>query len=361
MRIPWCRAIQIGKLSAWGEQFLTSLQENSILDVSHLAGLEELPAPDTSTVPQLLVIENFPESRQWILKLRQGNHPFYILWFGRNFSKEDIIFALTYRVYCTLENPKSDDKNVHMWIKKASQTIENSKQFSHLISTLRTLFKQIEGELALSYQTELKTAISKIEHYGMHDELAGISSDQRGPRENIAFNRSETFAEMLNSMHDLERTGVLWVKGDGKTEEGRVEFLQGRIVLAAAGETHGLKALFRIFLWDNPRFLFTHRGPDECLVTDHLNIVLKYLCLEGEELKRHYDKCRAHIPPSDLVLELEPSALHIGTRLATNDFLTLASVVEYGKVSDILDYNPLPDALIYKSLISLRQANLIRL
>jgi len=57
---------------------------------------------------------------------------------------------------------------------------------------------------------------------------------------------------------------------------------------------------------------------------------------------------------------LESSALHIGAQLSPDDFSALASVVEFGTIRHVLDYNELPDVTIFEALIRLRRSSLIR-
>ena len=123
---------------------------------------------------------------------------------------------------------------------------------------------------------------------------------------------------------------------------------------AHVGEVHGLKAIYRMFLWDEPRFLFNRQDSKDCQVEEQLPHAIKFIIQEGAELRKRYEALRRELPPDELRLQLEPTALHSGTALSPNEFFTLASVVEFEKIAAVVDYNPLCDVAIYESLIHLR-------
>ena len=64
--------------------------------------------------------------------------------------------------------------------------------------------------------------------------------------------------------------------------------------------------------------------------------------------------------PKGLCLELDTQAMQLNSRLDDDLFSTLASIVEFGQLTQVLDYNELPDVNIYHSLIALRKMRLIR-
>ena len=237
-----------------------------------------------------MFVEHSQETKQYIPKIRASGKQCFIVWYGRAFSKEDIVAALENHVYCVFEHARAEDKKIFEWIKKVSKSAENSIQFEHLIHSLKTLLLQGEGEEEMApLMTEIKTAVSKLEACGLQNDLTGaFVTENVGSENKLPFQRTQDFGDALTTVHDLERTGALWVRGALPADEGKVEFLQGKIVSAVAGETRGLKAIYRMFLWDEPRFLFTRRDPEECVVEEHLEQSMKYICLEGEELRKRY-------------------------------------------------------------------------
>src|SRR5206468_806071 len=102
---------------------------------------------------------------------------------------------------------------------------------------------------------EFKTALGKVERAGtMSNEFLSAALDGgHGDKETLPFARSQDIGDALFTVHDLERTGALWIRGNLAGQEGKVEFLQGKLVAATAGGVHGVKAIFRMFLWDEPR------------------------------------------------------------------------------------------------------------
>ena len=102
------------------------------------------------------------------------------------------------------------------------------------------------------------------------------------------------------------------------------------------------------------------REPKDSISEDYIDVSLKYLCREGQAQRQKFEQIRRELPPQELVLELESASLHPDTGLSPHDFTTLATLVEFGRVSDVLDYNSLPDVSVYESLIHLKKQNLIR-
>jgi hypothetical protein len=363
MRVPVCRILAVGEVSNWGKQFLISLQQENILDVGYEPDVQGFCTSLRSNLePQILFIESVPESRNWILNLRQNNRFLYLVWYGRSFSKEDLIFAMENRIYCVLENMRPEDKRVMEWISKLANNRDTFFEFEHIIRSVKSILLQADqNDSEKQFVTEIKTALTKIERAILQNEFhtPPLHSSNAGETK-LPIHKTQGVGDAISTVADLERTGVLWIKGSLPFEEGKAEFLQGKIVAANAGEVRGVKALYRMFLWDEPRFLFVRRDPKDCILEEHLNLSLKYICEEGQNLRRRYEMVRKELPPLDLRLEFEPTILHNGTSLPSADFATLASVVEYGKVSNVLDYNPQPDVHIYESLIRLKKNGLIR-
>jgi Domain of unknown function (DUF4388) len=355
-----CRALAVGELSQWGRQFLTSLQSHGLVDI-HFETDPQKVIESTGQNATALLVEAQSESRNLILRLREAKKKYFIIWFGRSFAKEDLVFAMDQRVYYAFENMKTEDKKIVSTLQSLSKSLEGYSQFEQLARSLKGILVQAENEIPKPVLNEIKTAVAKLEKFGSSNEFLGITPDFEGGNDaKVPFHKSQTFGDALLTVQGLERTGVLWVKGTLPGEEGKVEFLQGKIVMASSGEVHALKAIYRMFMWDEPKFVFTRRDPKEAHVGEQLDVALKYICIEGEEMKKRYDNIRRDLPPIELRIELEPSSLHAGTYLDENEFHTLASIVEFRQVKNVLDYNPLPDVSIYEALIQLRKNKMIR-
>lgn len=363
MRVPSNRATALGDVSPWGRSFLQALQAENILDIGYEPSVQQFCTQITGiNEAQILFIENQPESRAWILSVRQSGKFCYLVWYGRAFSKEDYQFALENRIYIAFENLRTDDQKLVDWLSKLTESKENSLQFAAIMRAVKGILVQTDQEtLPKQIIPELKTAMTKIERIAGHNEYY-LPSQSKGveTETKLPFHRTQEFSDALNTVAELERTGTLWIRGNLPAQEGKVEFLHGKVMSATAGDVRGVKAMFRIFLWDEPRFLFGRSEPNNFNFEAPLTVGLKYICDEGSKQKRRYEQIRRELPPLDLKLELEPSMLHKGTVLPTEDFPALASVVESGVVSHILDYNPIPDVDLYESLIRLRRNNILR-
>ena len=197
--------------------------------------------------------------------------------------------------------------------------------------------------------------------YGLKNEFSS-TEEPKATKEgsHVPFYKTQNFGDALMTVHDLERTGVLWARGPVPEQEAKIEFLQGKIISAVTGDTTGLKAIYRVFLWDSPRFLFYRKDPNEAVLVEQLDASMRHLVKQGEMLRDRYEKIRKELPPDSIRLEIDSHALHKDTALAFVDFSTLASTVEFGVVAHILDYNPLPDVDIYESLIRLRKHKIVR-
>jgi Domain of unknown function (DUF4388) len=360
MKVPSCRVTSVGELSLWGKQFLGSLQSANLVDITYEPSFQKFASSPLVSELQVVFLENTADSRQQILKLRQQNRRLYLIWFGRNFAKEDLFFAFDQRLFYVFENMRPDDPRLLNGMQKIVTSVDNTGALEQVLRSVKGILIQAENENSLPIVAEIKTALSKIERFGLQSEFSGSFGEIPLSDVKLPFHKAQGFGDALTTVHDLERTGLLWIKGFVPGEEGRVEFLQGKILSASTGEVRGLKAIHRMFLWDELRFLFTRKDPRESNLVDHINLSMKFICNEGEQLKRRFEKVRRELPPGDLKLELDPNSLHAGVHLGLEEFSTLASVVEFNNVARVLDYNPLPDVALYESLIQLRRHNMIR-
>lgn len=363
MKVPVLRIVAVGEISPWGRQYLTALQEQDLIELSLEPNVPRFCKSIVPTAkPAVIFVENHPESRASIQSLRHCGRSLYIVWFGRAFTKEDFAYALDQRVYCVFENTRPDEKVVVEKLGQLSLNTESDFHFEQLIRAMKSIVVQAEtDEVNLPILHEIKAAISKLESHGIRNEFNSLLDSPKGEQaSHLPFHKTQDFGDALTTVHDLERTGVLWVKGASDNQEAKIEFLQGKIIAAVAGHTNGLKAIFRMFLWDTPRFLFNRKDAEDSVVVDHLEISIRHLVQQGEMLRERYERIRREIPPESIDLQMESQALHGDTSLPENDFSTLASIVEFENVSRILDFNQLPDVDIYESLIRLRKAKLIR-
>ncbi|MCB0418985.1 MAG: DUF4388 domain-containing protein [Bdellovibrionaceae bacterium] len=361
MKVPLCRIVTLGEFTPWGAHFIEVLEKENVVEISQAESLKYLLDNDISGASQIVFLENGPEGRQYVGELRASGRKFYVVLIGKLFTKEDYAFAMHNRVFRVFENITPETPDVLAEIKHLADTVDREKKFELLVRSLKSVLLQAEGDVADSVMSELKTAVGKLGTTVTFNEYTSPGAEKAQHHDKLMFHQSEDLPDVLETIDSLERTGVLYVKGPLPSEEGQINFLQGKIVSASTGVVHGLKAIYRMFLWDGPQFLFTRRDPEEMTFDDPINVSMKHINVEGAAHRRRYERVRQELPPNRIVLELDPGFLHPGVSLPKEDFYTLASVVEFGKVSQILDYNPLPDAVLFESLIQLRKLNMLRI
>ncbi len=362
MKSPLCRISSVGDLSNWARQFLKGLQSESLAEVSFEVSTQKFCDLSSSTV-EIVFVENAPDMKREIGRIRAAQRPVLLVWFGKAFTKEDLHFAMENRIYLTLENPRHDDKKIVEPLKKMARAAETMQQSTHYLQAIKTL--SIEGENygdAKPLFEDIKESSEKLERcVQISNEFLRDNRPKTGnENDRVTFKPSSELRDALYTIHELERTGSLQIKGSFEDQTGKVEFLHGRLVSALTGSVRGLKALYRMFLWDDPHYSFERVDAASMWLEGDLNVNLKHLSREGEDFKIRYNQIRREIPAKEIQVELEPSALHPQLELTREEFLTLSSVVEFGDVGKVVDFNPLPDVTIYESMIALRKAKVIR-
>lgn len=362
MKSPLCRIVSVGEASNWARQFLKGLQNESLAEVSFESNTQKY-CELNSTAVAIVFVENAPDMKREITKIRNSSRPSLLVWFGKAFTKEDLQFAMENRIFLTLENPRHDDKKILEPLKKIARAAETMQQSYHYLTAIKTLC--IEGEMygdAKALFDDVKESTEKLERcVQISNEFLRDTRPKAGnDNERVTFNPNGELRDALYTINELERTGSLQIKGTFEGEVGRVEFLHGRLVSASTGSVRGLKALYRMFLWDEPRYSFERLDAGALWLEGELNVNLKHLSREGEDFRQKYNRIRKELPPKEIQIELEPSALHPQLELTREEFSTLSSVVEFGEVGKVVDFNPLPDVTIYEAMIALRKAKVIR-
>jgi hypothetical protein len=362
MKVPLLQIVVMGDISPWARQFLNSLEEKSLITISPESSVD-LFCRETvpTTKPFVVFLENNVESKKTIEKLCQCGKSVYLVMLGKSFSKEDVISALEKRVYCVIESSAKDESWVTETLKKLSGLVESNNQFQQILRAIKGVLLQTEAEFPdIPMVAELRTAVKRLESYGLNNELNHLSLNQANQANDPIFHKTQTLGESILTVNDLSRTGTLWVKGQLSEEEGRIEFLHGRIIEATAGGTDGVKAILRMFLWDAPRLLFNRKDPKEITSNKNVELDITQIVKKGSLIKERFEKIRKEIPPKSFRLEIVPGAISQYLALEAADFLTLSSIVEFGSTTNILDFTLLSDLEIYESLINLRKNSLIR-
>jgi hypothetical protein len=348
----------LGNPTPWIKQFLGTVQKTGSFEIRwEISPSQYLATAVPKNRVGIVVLENSPSSRQLMEALRQSGRHLLFIWIGKTFTKEDLLFASEMQVHTVLEDPVAEDPKVLEKFRRVVARADSAERSEDLMFSIKSVLIGL-GDTGGDEIQELKTGLLKLEKTVTRNEFTGATSSGGG-QSALPFYKAQAFADALLTVQDLERTGTLNVKSKtGLT--GMVHFMQGRPILASCGEAHSLKAIYRMFLWEQPEFSFTRRDPGEMTQFEQFSLTLREICQEGESLGGRYEKIRNQVPPAQIKLQLVPAALNTKTQLARPEFSTLSSVVELGKVSQILDYNPLPDVVLYECLISLKKHGLIR-
>jgi hypothetical protein len=338
------------------QQFLGALQQTGHFNIQTSADVPQ-HLQGKLVGAEVLVLELDSEFRRRVQALRASGHPCVLVAVGQAWNKEDTAFALQHRVYCTLEKPAPSDPAVLVSIQSAVAQAEQSERSQSVLRVLKTALLAESASKAAHEINELKLGLSQIEKSLRSNELLGVKALPGGETK-IPFSKSDTLADAMLTIEDLGRTGTLAVRSEALV--GTVDFIQGRPTAASAGETRALKAIYRMFLWEQPLFEFRHHEAGDTLLKDHFEISLREICRNGESLKQRFERIRSNLPPGNVRLQLDPATLNAQTRLGRDEFSALSSVVELGNVSQVLDFNALPDVILYECLISLRRHGIIK-
>lgn len=346
----------IGAASAWMAQFLGALAKAGPFEIQNETSVESLLAKSKSRA-EVVVLEQSSEVKPIVSALRASGRKFVIVLVGQTLTKEETLFSIEHRIHSVLEKPDPFSPHTLGTFKKAIEQSENAAHSEALLFSLKSSLLSLSGESAEQSAEEIRKGLLKVEKTLTTNEFLGNSTSSAGETK-LPFYKSQSFADALLTIEDLGRTGTLEVKSGALV--GKVEFLQGRPTSATAGEARAMKALFRMFLWESPEFTFHHQEAAAIRVRDAFDFSTSQMCREGETLCARFEKIRAQIPPLSVRLQLDPASLTTETKLAKDEFSTLASVVELGKVAEVIDYNPLHDVVLYECLIGLRRNGVIR-
>jgi hypothetical protein len=227
-------------------------------------------------------------------------------------------------------------------------------QLNHLVQSLKGLVLQSESKTTdQELVTEMKTGLGKVEKL-IHQSNSNSGSSI------LPLAQSQGLGNVLLTLSELERTGTLWVRGAHRGQEGKIDFLQGKITFAETGSVQQLKAIYRMFSWDTPRFLFNRKAPEAYESGQLIPLEMSLLVQEGEKQAQRYKKIQKQIPPLELKVDFVAQSLNAKTALSPNDFHTLIQVVEYHYVSDVLDYSEKWDVDLFEGLISLKKSGHIK-
>lgn len=363
MKVPLVHIHALGEFTPWAKNILKTLEEESLIHVdweqNSVSNFCSMPALNGK--PSIVAIENRPNIRNEIEKICTSGKSTYVIWLGKTFTTEDLLYAIKMRIYAVIDSAQTDQNKMVEMIQRLSLSADSDRNFTHLMRGMKSTVLMMEAELSeVPMLKELKMAVSKLESFGVNNEFNHLNLQSHENSSEGGFVRNQSLGEAITLMSDFGRTGTLWVKSKLQNFEGQVDFLQGRILNANAGGVVGIKAINRMFVWQNPTFIFNRKDPREISTDKPLNVDVMYVVKSGEMIKERYDKIKTEIPPNSFRLKVAPKEVEKDLILSAQDFSTLSSVVEFGVVEKIVDFNPMNDIEIYESLITLRKNKVIQ-
>lgn len=363
MDTPFCEVVALGDFSPWAKQLLNEWQTDGILRIQFEKSISHFcSSPTIRARAEVAILENSPAGRSAVNQIRSSNKKVLLILLGEHFSKEDLSFSLKQRAFGVIENAvRTDKESLHLF-HRAGVQCNDLNQLSLVLQNLKGLFIQAESEIKDSaLATEMKVGLGKIEKFSSSNEF--FNSEEMADTQavtSLPLAKSQTLGEVLLTISELERTGTLWIRGGRPNQEGKVDFIQGKITAAEAGSVNQLKAIYRMFLWEGARFLFNRKNVEDFETKELIPLEMSRLVQEGEEQFRRFQKVQKEVPPVHLELDIEPHSIQVATEMTPVEFHALVQVVEYHHLSDVLDYSPLWDVDVYESLIRLRKAGHIK-
>jgi len=143
-------------------------------------------------------------------------------------------------------------------------------------------------------------------------------------------------------------------------EDGRIEFVEGRIVDAQAGSAHGRKALFRMLGWSDATFRVMAREGDapEVTVPGATATVLMEGLVSLDERARWAERLPG--PQARIELARDARTRLQGQALRPVEFDLLARSKEGVTVAAALEESPFPDAQIAEAICTLLARGVVR-
>jgi DNA-binding response OmpR family regulator len=161
--------------------------------------------------------------------------------------------------------------------------------------------------------------------------------------------RHVSMADLLQILSLNGRTGTLSLeRDDGRA--GRIYFREGRIIHAATEGIQGEKALFRLMMWPESRFVFEGLPED---VTATIRGATSAVLMDGFT---HWDELRhlgERIPPPEAQYQVRPrvAAFIDQVDLGAVERAVLSAVRDGLTAAEILDALPQRDLDIYRALL----------
>lgn len=182
-----------------------------------------------------------------------------------------------------------------------------------------------------------------------NSELGKAKKEVEGDLQQISL------SDLLQVFAMNHKDGVLAVNSQRK--KGYIFVSGGHVINARIAQVEGLKAFFRMLMWDQGKFRFTPGHPQ----TDvQISIPTDQLLMEG---MRQNDEMRAQMstfPAADALIELMTPAdqLPEGLRPATREIIKILAA--HPRVADTVELSSLPDYEVLQILRTLIEKFIVR-
>lgn len=174
-------------------------------------------------------------------------------------------------------------------------------------------------------------------------------------RQRVSF-EDKTLADICREFLSSWTTGELRV-GSG-LKHGSIFFKEGTLTHAVAGAVSGLKALTRMFAWEEPTWRFNaDKKPD--LGTRDLAIGFMEFSTVYRNWREHWGRLRTFSPPSNLRLRGVVRPFNQKVSWTNAEYQVMSAVCEFKLIRDVFNNCALLDVEILSALVDMRRQGLV--
>jgi hypothetical protein len=165
---------------------------------------------------------------------------------------------------------------------------------------------------------------------------------------------------IVDVCRDLILSGVSGeLRLSSKLKTGSIFFHDGIIIHAVTGSVNGLKALLRMFSWQEAQWRFNLRKQPHSDRT-HVRIALNEFSKIYEAWIKAWSKVASFIPPHQMKLKVNAQKYLEKSSFTTKEVKVMAAIAEYTLVRDILNMcTGMVDVEIIQTLVHLRKQGII--